>query len=253
MLNKIEKINILGVGISAINMDDALQSLEHYIKTKTKNYICVCPNHTIMESQKDKKLLDIVNSASMATPDGVSVVWSCKLLGYTKVEKVCGTELMLAFSALSVEKDYTHFYYGGADGVSEKLAEVMCQKFPGLKVVETHSPPFRQLTEAEDKAVVDMINQVNPDVVWVGLGMPKQELWMGDHFGKINAPLMIGVGAAFDFLSGRKERAPKWMQHAGLEWLFRLVQEPRRLWRRNLYHPIFLYKVFLQRIGVKRI
>jgi N-acetylglucosaminyldiphosphoundecaprenol N-acetyl-beta-D-mannosaminyltransferase len=234
-------------------MDDALQSLEHYIKTKTKNYICVCPNHTIMESQKDKKLLDIVNSANMATPDGVSVVWACKLLGYTKIEQVCGTELMLAFSALSAEKGYTQFYYGGADGVSEKLVEVMCQKFPGLKVVGTHSPPFRQLTEAEDKAVIDMINRVNPDVVWVGLGMPKQELWMGEHFGRINAPIMIGVGAAFDFLSGRKERAPKWMQHAGLEWLFRLVQEPNRLWRRNLYHPIFLYKVFLQRIGVKRI
>jgi N-acetylglucosaminyldiphosphoundecaprenol N-acetyl-beta-D-mannosaminyltransferase len=234
-------------------MDDALQSLEHYIKTKTKNYICVCPNHTIMESQKDKKLLDIVNSANLATPDGVSVVWACKLLGYTKIEQVCGTELMLAFSALSVKKGYTQFYYGGADGVSEKLAEVMCQKFTGLKVVGTHSPPFRQLTEVEDKAVIDMINQANPDVVWVGLGMPKQELWMGEHFGRINAPIMIGVGAAFDFLSGRKERAPKWMQHAGLEWLFRLVQEPNRLWRRNLYHPIFLYKVFLQRIGVKRI
>jgi len=253
MLNKIEKVNILGVGISAINMDDALQYLEYHIKAKTKNYICVCPNHTIMESQKNKRLLDIVNSANIATPDGMSVVWACKLLGYTKVKQVCGTELMLAFSELSVEKGYTHFYYGGADGVTEKLAEKMCQKFPELKVAGKYSPPFRPLTEAEDKTVIDMINRVNPDVVWIGLGMPKQELWMGEHFGRINAPLMIGVGAAFDFLSGIKERAPKWMQRTGLEWLFRLVQEPRRLWRRNLYHPIFFFKVFLQRIGMKRV
>jgi N-acetylglucosaminyldiphosphoundecaprenol N-acetyl-beta-D-mannosaminyltransferase len=233
-------------------MDDALKHLEYLIRTKSKKYICVCPNHTIMESQKDEKLKNIVNSADMATPDGMSVVWACKFLGYTNVKQVCGTELMLAFSALSVEKGYTHFYYGGADGVPEKLANKVRQKFPNLKIVGTYSPPFRQLTESEDKTVVDMINQVNPDVVWVGLGMPKQELWMGEHFGRINAPLIIGVGAAFDFLSGRKERAPKWMQCAGLEWLFRLIREPRRLWRRNLYHPVFFYKVFLQKIGVKR-
>jgi len=251
MSDRTEKINILGVGINAINMDDALQRLEHQIITKTKSYVCVCPNHTIMESQKDMRLSDIVNSADMATPDGMSVVWACRLLGYNSVKQVCGTDLMLAFSALSVEKGYNHFYYGGADGVPEKLAENLCQRFPGLKVVGTYSPPFRTLAETEDEAVVEMINRANPDVVWVGLGMPKQELWMGEHFRWIDAPVMIGVGAAFDFLSGKKKRSPKWMQYAGLEWLFRLVQEPRRLWRRNFYHPVFLYKVLLQRVGVK--
>jgi len=251
MPDRTEKINILGVDISAINMDDALQRLEHQIMTKTKSYVCVCPNHTIMESQKDMRLRGIVNLANIATPDGMSVVWACRLLGYTSVKQVCGTELMLALSALSAEKGYTHFYYGGANGVPEKLAENLCQRFPGLKVVGTYSPPFRTLAEAEDKAVVEMINRANPDVIWVGLGMPKQELWMGEHFRRIDATLMIGVGAAFDFLSGRKERSPKWMQRAGLEWLFRLVQEPKRLWRRNLYHSVFLCKVILQRVGIK--
>jgi len=244
------EINILGIGISAINMSDALSRIEHLILTKKQGYVCVCPNHTIMESQKDSKLRDIVNSAEIATPDGMSIVWASKLLGHQKIDQVTGTDLMLAFSSLSAEKGYTHFYYGGADGVPDKLAENMIKRFPALKIAGVYSPPFRTLTDEEDNAIVEMINNVNPDIVWVGLGMPKQELWIGEHFGRIKAPVMIGVGAAFDFISGKKKRSPKWMQHAGLEWLFRLVQEPKRLWRRNLYHPIFFYKVFLQIMGI---
>jgi len=128
----------------------------------------------------------------------------------------------------------------------------MLKRFQNLKIVGTYSPPFRELTEEEDKAIIEMINNAKPDVVWVGLGMPKQELWIGKHFGLINAPIMIGVGAAFDFISGRKKRAPKWMQRMGLEWLYRLIQEPKRLWRRNLYHPIFFFKLFLQISGLKK-
>jgi N-acetylglucosaminyldiphosphoundecaprenol N-acetyl-beta-D-mannosaminyltransferase len=240
-----QKINILGVDISAINMNDAINQLEYLIAEKRQSYICVCPNHTIMESQKDQKLRDVINSADIATPDGMSVVWASKLLGHHGVEQVAGTELM------SVKKGYTHFYYGGTDGVPEKLAENMQQRFPNLKIAGTYSPPFRNLADDEDNAIVDMINNAKPDIVWVGLGMPKQELWIGEHLGRIKAPVMIGVGAAFDFLSGEKKRAPKWMQKAGLEWLFRLTQEPKRLWRRNLYHPVFFFMLFLQILGLK--
>ena len=251
MTERIEKINMLGVGISAINISDALQQMERWIETKEQHYVCVCPNHTIMESQRDRELRRIVNSAGLATPDGMSVVWACKFYGYSNVERVYGPDLMLAFSALAAEKGYTNFFYGGAEGVPEELAEILCQRFPGLKVVGTYSPPFRPLTPEEDKVIVETINQANPDVVWVGLGMPKQELWMGEHLGRIAAPVMVGVGAAFDFLSGRKEWAPRWMQRNGLEWLFRLLHEPTRLWRRNLYHPLFFYNVLLQRLGIK--
>ena len=181
----------------------------------------------------------------------MSVVWACKFYGYSNVERVYGPDLMLAFSDLAAEKGYTNFFYGGAEGVPEELAEILCQRFPGLKVVGTYSPPFRPLTPEEDKVIVETINQANPDVVWVGLGMPKQELWMGEHLGRIAASIMVGVGAAFDFLSGRKEWAPRWMQRNGLEWLFRLLHEPSRLWRRNLYHPLFFYNVLLQRAGIK--
>lgn len=246
------KVNILGVGISTINMDDALQQMEHWIKIREPNYVCVCPNHTVMESQKDKKLRRVINSSGLATPDGMSVVWACKLFGHSNVERVYGPDLMLAFSAISAKKGYRSFLYGGADGVAEGLAEKLCEKFPTLNIVGIYSPPFRPLTAEEDREVVEIINLSNPDVVWVGLGMPKQELWMGEHIGRINAPVMVGVGAAFDFLSGRKEWAPQWVQRSGLEWLYRLLHEPRRLWRRNLYHPIFLYNILLQRLGIRR-
>jgi len=247
-----EKANILGIGISAINMADAVQQMEHWIMTGKQNYVCVCPNHTVMESQKDKKLRHIVNSSGLATPDGMSIVWACKFFGYSSVERVYGPDLMLAFSAVAAQKGYTTFLYGGADGVTEELADKLCQRFPELRVVGTYSPPFRPLTPSEDAEVVEIINKANPDVVWAGLGMPKQELWMGEHFGRINAPVMVGVGAAFDFLSGRKKWAPRWVQRSGLEWLYRLLHEPRQLWRRNLYHPVFVYNVLLQRLGIKR-
>ena len=252
MAKMIEKINILGVGISAIDRNDALQQMEHWIRTREQHYICVCPNHTIMESQKNKRLRRIVNSAGLVTPDGMSVVWGGKLLGNSYIEQVCGSDLMLSFCALAAKKGYTNFFYGGAEGVPELLTEKLCKRFPGLKVVGIYSPPFRPLTTAEDKAVIEIINQANPDVVWVSLGAPKQEFWMADHIEHISSPVMIGVGAAFDFLSGRKRRPPQWMQRNGLEWLFRLLQEPCRLWRRNLYHPLFFYKLLLQWIGLKQ-
>jgi len=245
-----DKLEILGVGIDPIAMDEALQKLDDMILERKQNYVCVCSNHGIMESQKDDRLREIINSSQMATPDGMSIVWTCKLFGHSQVNRVCGTELMLAFSELSAKKGYTQFYYGGAEGVPEKLAENLCKKYPGLKVVGTYSPPFRPLTKEEDDAIVEMINELNPDVIWVGLGLPKQEFWINDHLGRINSPVMIGVGAAFDFISGKVKRAPEWMQRSGLEWLYRLSQEPKRLWKRNLYHPIFLYKVFLQRMGI---
>jgi N-acetylglucosaminyldiphosphoundecaprenol N-acetyl-beta-D-mannosaminyltransferase len=154
MTKKSEKINIMSVGISATNMKDALEKMEHWIRIREQHYICVCPNHTIMESQKNGKLRRIVNSAALATPDGMSVVWACKFYGYSNIERVCGSDLMLAFSALAAEKGYTNFFYGGVGGVPEELAEKLCHRFSGLKVVGTYSPPLRPMTPAEDKAVV---------------------------------------------------------------------------------------------------
>jgi N-acetylglucosaminyldiphosphoundecaprenol N-acetyl-beta-D-mannosaminyltransferase len=159
---------------------------------------------------------------------------------------------MLALCERSVGRGYRHFFYGGAEGVPERLAASLQQRFPGLLVVGTYSPPFRPLTSEEDVQVVQMINEAAPDVVWVGLGSPKQDQWMAAHVGQLAAPVLIGVGAAFDFHAGRKKQAPLWMQRSGLEWLFRLLTEPRRLWRRYLIsNPKFVFLVLAQVLGLR--
>jgi len=159
--------------------------------------------------------------------------------------------LMLDFCARSVGPGYRHYFYGGAQGVPDQLAAAFTTRFPGLQVAGGYSPPFRPLTPEEDAEVVDRINATHPDVVWVGLGSPKQDLWMAAHRERLEAPLLVGVGAAFDLCTGRVRQAPRWMMRIGLEWLFRLFQEPRRLWRRYLLgNPRFVVNVILQRAGI---
>ncbi|HEC66313.1 MAG TPA: glycosyltransferase [bacterium] len=241
------KINILGVGISAIRMADAISKMEEWIEKNERHYVCVCPVSTIMECQKDERLHDIVNSAGLATPDGMPLVWLSKLNGFPYTERVYGPDLMLAFCKVAEEKGYSNFFYGGANGVPEKLARNLRKRFPRLKVAGTYSPPFRPLTQEEDQIVIEMINKAFPEVVWVGISTPKQDKWMAEHIGKINAPVMVGVGAAFNFFSGEVRQAPRWMQRSGLEWLFRLSQEPARLWYRYLvYNPLFVLNLLLQ-------
>jgi len=249
----IEKVNILGVGISAIQMDDAISKMEEWIEKNEPHYVCVCPVSTIMECQRDERLRDIVNSAGLATPDGMPLVWLSKLNGYPQTERVYGPDLMLAFCRVAQEKGYSNFFYGGANGVPEKLVQNLRKKFPRLKVAGTYLPPFRSLTQEEDQAVIEMINKVSPDVIWVGISTPKQDKWMADHLGSVAAPVMVGVGAAFNFFSGEVKQAPKWMQKSGLEWLFRLSQEPGRLWYRYLvYNPLFVLNLALQWIGLRK-
>ncbi len=158
-----------------------------------------------------------------------------------------GTELMLQTCKMAAEKGYSSFLYGGMDGTLEKLGAELKLRFSGFQVAGTYSPPFRVLTELEARDVINMINAANPDILWVGLGAPKQELWMAQYIRHLNVPVMVGVGAAFDFLSGSKQEAPRLVQRAGFEWLFRLIKEPKRLWKRNLYHPVFIGKALLQK------
>ena len=247
------RVNILGVGISAINMDLALKLIEVWIAHRESHYVCVTPVHSVMECQRDSALRRIHNASGLTTPDGMPLVWLSLLRGYHNVDRVYGPDLMLALCERSVGGGYRHFFYGGAEGVPEQLAANLQRRFPGLTVVGTYSPPFRPLTPEEDDQVVQMINEARPDVVWVGLGSPKQERWMAAHIGRVKAPAIIGVGAAFDFLTGRKRQAPRWMQRNGLEWLFRLLTEPRRLWRRYLVNnPLFVLLVLAQALGLRR-
>jgi len=229
------RTDILGVAVSAINMQDATAAIEQWIELRTPAYVCITGVHGVMESRKDPHLRDIHNRAGMVTPDGMPLVWMSRWLGAAGVERVYGPDLMREISARSPARGYRHFYFGGAPGVATQLADALVAANPGLTVVGTLCPPFRALTPEEDAEMVAQINSAAPDIVWVGLSTPKQEYWMASHIGRINAPVLIGVGAAFDFLAGTKKQAPAWMQRNGLEWLFRLCAEPRRLWRRYAY------------------
>lgn len=242
-----KKVNILGVDVSAITMCDATATLEEWIRERSCGYVCITGVHGIMESQRDPELMAIHNAAGMVTPDGVPLVWMSRRLGFPHVERVYGPDLMREMTALSAKRGYRNYYYGGRPGTADHLKEVLTRAHPGLQVVGTFCPPFRPLTPEEDEAMVREINATQPDIVWVGLSTPKQERWMADHVGRLSAPVLVGVGAAFDFLTGEKAQAPRWMQRNGLEWAFRLATEPRRLAGRYLRNnPAFVIRALRQ-------
>lgn len=245
------RVPILGVYMSAINMAQALQEIEEWIKRLESNYVCVTPAHAIMDYRRDPDLLRKVNQSGLTTPDGMSIVWLLRFMGHKHIERVYGPKLMLETCRLSVEKGWRHFLYGGEPGVAQSLQERLQERFPNIIIAGTYTPPFRPLTPEEDADVIARIYESHADLVWVGLGTPKQERWMADHLGRINAPVMVGVGAAFDFLSGSKPQAPRWIQRSGLEWLFRLASEPKRLWPRYRQYPLFVWLVLLQLLGLK--
>jgi len=225
-------------------MADAVATLDGWIRNRTPHYVCVTGVHGVMESQRDGELRSIHERAGLVTPDGMPLVWLAHLDGRANVERVYGPDLMLACCARSIETGASHYFYGGAPGVADLLARRLSERFPGLAVAGSVCPPFRPLTPEEDEQIVDDINRANPDIVWVGLSTPKQERWMAAHVGRLRAPVLVGVGAAFDFHAGIKRQAPPWMQRSGLEWSFRLATEPRRLWRRYLVNnPSFVWQV----------
>lgn len=247
------RCDVLGVHVSAVNMPIAVQTIESWIDRREHQYVCITGVHGVMESQRDPWLKQIHNASGMATPDGMPMVWMNRLRGNSHVSRVYGPDLMLEICRRSEKTGWKHYFYGGAPGVSEKLAERLRGQFPELKVVGLHCPPFRALTPEEDREVISAINASGADIVWVGLSTPKQEYWMSGHLGRIAAPVMIGVGAAFDFHAGLKSQAPRWMQKTGLEWFYRLCTEPRRLWKRYLVNnPLFVWNVGLQLLGLKR-
>lgn len=237
-------MDILGVKLNVTSMKHTLSTIERWIEKKEPHYVCVTSAHGIIESQRNKEFRDIINSAGLVTPDGMPLVWLSRFKGYKSVDRVYGPDLMLKLSELAERRGYSNFFYGARNGIPEKLSIALRKKFPHLKIAGTYSPPFRPLTSKEDREVIDMINDASPDIVWVGISTPKQEKWMAEHLGRTKTTVMIGVGAAFDFLSGAKRQAPKWMQRSGLEWLFRLITEPRRLWRRYLIgNTMFIWSI----------
>ena len=239
-----KRFEVCGVYISAIDLSAACAMVSQWIKNFEKKYVCVVPVSTVIACQSDSLYRTIVNEAGMATPDGMPIVWLGRMKGYKEIKRTYGPDFMLAACAISEEKGYRHFFYGGSEETSHRLEEGLRSRFPYLKIVGRYAPPFRNLSEIEEREIISFINEAKPDVLWIGLGSPKQDYWMYTHRAKLEVPVMVGVGAAFDFLAGTKPQAPRWMQRAGLEWFFRLCCEPRRLWKRYLFgNSKFIYIV----------
>ncbi len=227
--NEIPTCELLGVQIAAVNMNWVLEYLRKNIQDIKGDYICVSNVHTTVTSYEDSKYLDIQNNALMALPDGGPLSSLGRKRGYTNMERVTGPSLM----GEVFKEGYKHYFYGSTEETLELLKDKLTKNYPNMTIVGMYSPPFRPLTEEENQEVIKQINDTNPDFVWIGLGAPKQEIWMSEHQGKING-LMIGVGAGFDYYAGNIKRAPLWMQNHNLEWLYRLIQDPKRLFKRYL-------------------
>lgn len=241
-------VDILGVRVSAVDRANALDYLKQLIASDRREYVCVTGVHGVIECQDDVALRDIHNSAGMVIPDGMPMVWCGRYAGAASMDRVCGRDLMLDVMKASKEGGWRHYFYGAAPGVAEELGRKMQELHPGIEVVGSFSPPYRELESSEVDEIASMINDSGADFVWVGLSTPKQELWMAKFRDLLEAPILVGVGAAFDMHTGRISQAPGWMQRAGLEWLFRLLTEPKRLWRRYLHIvPRFIVSITRRR------
>jgi N-acetylglucosaminyldiphosphoundecaprenol N-acetyl-beta-D-mannosaminyltransferase len=245
--------DVLGVRTHAAQIGEVVERMQGWIRARDRCHsIAATSMHGIVEAQHDPSFKDVLNATDLVVADGMPLVWLGRRQGHLLRRRVYGPDLLLAFCEDGARQGYRHFFYGGEPGVAERLAESLKTRFPGLNVVGTCSPPFRKLSANEDEEMVEMISRAAPDVLWVGLGAPKQERWMHEHRSRLGVPVLVGVGAAFDMLSGRGKQAPRWMREHGLEWFFRLSQEPRRLWRRYLvYGAQFIAYLALERLRLK--
>jgi N-acetylglucosaminyldiphosphoundecaprenol N-acetyl-beta-D-mannosaminyltransferase len=235
---------VLGTPVSALTMDEAVATIDECIRRGERKYVCTIDVHALVESHFESDVQDIYRSAAIAAPDGMPLVWLLHHSGYHAADRICGPDLMPAVFRQSQQRGYRHFLYGSSDATLLSLQQKLNQEFPGVKIVGHYAPPFRPLTREEERDVDRILNAADPDIVWVGLGAPKQDRWMAAHRHALNAPMLIGVGAAFDMIAGRVKRAPRLIQRTGCEWIFRMAQEPGRLSKRyfksNLWFAIML-------------
>ncbi len=237
--------DILGIPMAMTDYDGAMDVMDAMVDRRERGWVCAAAVHSVMVAQDDPGMRTALTDAAITVPDGMPVVWAANLMGENLPNRVYGPELMQRYCARSAERGLRVWLYGGRDqGALVQLALTLRQSHPGIKIVGGYSPPFRALTDEEDDGIAEQINRDRPDVIWVGIGVPKQEKWMVRMRGRLEAPVMCAVGAAFDFNAGRVSQAPRWMQERGLEWTYRIAQEPRRLLPRYVYtNPRFLIGV----------
>lgn len=248
VIPKLKTCNILGVNINVTNMQETVKVITENLENIKGNYICVSNVHTTVMSYEDESYKAIQNSGFMALPDGKPLSIVSKKRGFKEAERVTGPDLMEEIFKISEERGYSHYFYGSTQETLDILRVKLKEKYPNIGIAGMYSPPFRKLTKEEDIEIVNNINKTNPDFLWIGLGAPKQEIWMSEHKNNVNG-LMIGVGAGFDYHAGNLSRAPKWMQSMSLEWLYRLLQDPKRLFTRYLKTNIkFIWLIVLDLI-----
>jgi N-acetylglucosaminyldiphosphoundecaprenol N-acetyl-beta-D-mannosaminyltransferase len=247
------RANVLGIGVDAANMGTVIAAIKGALEKREKGYVCLGGVHGIMEAHKDSALRSVFANALMVAPDGMPTVWVGQMQGFAGMERVFGPDLMIEAMSSAELKGCTHFLCGGDYGVAEELRDKLRARLPHVRIVGGYTPPFRALTEAEEAQMIEIIAQVKPDIVWVGLGTPKQDLFMSKYLPLLETTVMIGVGAAFLYHTGRLRDSPNWVKRAGLQWADRLIQEPGRLWKRYLFaNPKFLACMVLQLAGIKR-
>ncbi len=247
------RVNVLGVGIHCVDMDSVCNLLLAAASRRERGYVCVRDVNGVVAALKDPELRRIHNQSLLTVPDGVPNVWIGRLRGHRSMRRVYGPDLMLEVCRRGVPLGCSHFLYGGGAGVVEKLAGALQQRFPGLKIAGTMTPPFRRLTDTETDDLKQQVADARPDFFWVGISTPKQERFMAAYTPRLDAGIMLGVGAAFDIHAGIVRDAPRWIKPTGFQWMYRLYQEPRRLWRRYLLHnPVFIAHVMLQLTGLRK-
>ena len=227
----IQTVRIMGVEIADINMEWLLDFTTNHVKELTGDYICVSNVHTTVMAYQDDSYRAIQNGGILAIPDGGPLSTEGHRRGHKNISRTTGPSYMGEILQISAKHGWTHYFYGSTQDTLDKLRTAIESKYPGIQIAGMYSPPFRELSEDEDEDVINAINNTDPDFLWVGLGAPKQEKWMADHQGRVKG-LMVGVGAAFDYYAGKIKRAPEWMQKSNLEWLYRLIQDPKRLFKR---------------------
>ena len=254
-MDRPERFNVLGAQVHALHLTQARDLVVAAARERTSRgaYVCFCDVNSVSCARRDPAHLAALNHAFLATPDGMPIVWLGRRAGHPRVGRVYGPDLLLEVCAATAGSGLSHFFYGGAPGTAEALAANLRARFPGLRIDGVDTPPFRELTPAEAAALETKIHALRPAFFWVGLGTPKQEKFMASFAARLDAGVMLGVGAAFDFLSGRVPQAPRWMQRSGLEWLFRLCVEPRRLAPRYFKNnPAFLLRLLAEKLRPKK-
>jgi N-acetylglucosaminyldiphosphoundecaprenol N-acetyl-beta-D-mannosaminyltransferase len=246
-------LNVLGVRIYAVNIPIILNRIDELISRNGKGYITVTGVHGVIESQKNVLIQKAHNNSFLTVPDGMPLVYMGKLCRFSSISRCYGPELMIAIMKHGVNRSYSHFFYGGKEGVAEKLKVIMEDRFPGIRIVGTYTPPFRSLYDEEKKELIELLKEKRPNIFWVGLSTPKQELFMFEFANLLETNVMLGVGAAFDIHTGRISSAPSFMQKLALEWFYRFIQEPKRLGRRYfINNPLFLFKIASQKLNIRK-